>query len=164
MLTIRPMTTGDDFAAAAQVYVDSWRHAYMGLVPQRYLDKLSPQSWMSVLRAAPDSHLIALADGRTIGTAYITYARDDDRQDYGEIVGLYLLPGETRKGYGTRLWQACRETCMAQGLSGLCLWVMVGNAGACRFYEKMGMQPSGRTKTEAIGGAMLPLMEYILAL
>jgi len=164
VLTIRPMTPADDFAAVAQVYADSWKHAYQGLVPQRYLDKLRPESWIGLLKADPEANWIALLDDRVIGAAYVSYARDEARQGFGEIVSLYLLPEMIGKGYGRLLWQAAVEHCHQQGLSGVCLWVLMGNDPACRFYQRMGMQPSGRTKTEAIGGEMLPLREYILLL
>ena len=164
MLTIRALTAQDDLAAAAQVCVDSWQHAYRGIVPQRYLDKLSPQSWISVLKAYPAGSLIALLDRKIVGTCYVTFARDDARPDYGEIVSLYLLPGAMGKGIGRQLWQAAAEYCREQGLSGICLWTLTANTRACRFYERMGMMPSGRTRTEAIGGEMLPLTEYIFPL
>lgn len=164
MLSIRPMTAADDFAAVAQVYADSWKHTYQGLVPQRYLDKLRPESWLGLLKADPESNWIALLDEQVIGTVFISYARDDAREGFGEIVSLYLLPAFIGKGYGSLLWQAAVEHCRQHGLSGVCLWVLKGNDHACRFYEHMGMQPSGRTKMEAIGGEMLPLTEYILML
>ena len=164
MLTIRPMHNGDDFAAVAQVYVDSWKHAYQGLVPQRYLDKLRPESWLALLKADPESNWIALLDEQVIGTVFVSYARDEAREGFGEIVSLYLLPAFIGKGYGRLLWQAAVEHCRQHGLSGVCMWVLTGNDHACRFYEHMGMLPSGRTKTETIGGGMLPLTEYILML
>ncbi len=164
MLIIRPLTAQDDLAAAAQVCVDSWQHAYRGIVPQRYLDKLSPQSWISVLKADPAGCLIALLDGKIVGTGYVTFARDEARPDYGEIVSLYLLPEAMGKGIGRQLWQAAAEHCRRQGLTGLCLWTLTANTSACRFYERMGMTPSGRTRDEAIGGEMLPLTEYIFPL
>lgn len=162
MLTIRPMTANDDFRAVAQVYADSWKHAYQGIVPQRYLDKLSPESWLGLLRAAPESNWIALEDDLVVGAAFVSYARDEEREGFGEIVSLYLMPDAMGKGYGRLLWQAAVDHCHQQGLSGVCLWVLGGNTRACRFYQRMGMQPSGRTKTEAIGGEMLPLTEYLL--
>lgn len=164
MLTIRPMTAGDDFAAVASLYVASWQHAYRGLVPQRYLDKLSPEGWSSLLRAEPEANLIMLRDEQIIGTAYVTFARDEEREGYGEIVALYLLPKCTGQGYGKPLLQAALEQCRNQGLSDVCLWVLEGNQPARRFYERMGFRPSGRTKTEAIGGQQLPLTEYLLGL
>ncbi|MBE5800859.1 MAG: GNAT family N-acetyltransferase [Clostridiales bacterium] len=164
MLTIRPMTADDDFSAVAKVYVDSWQCAYQGLVPQRYLDKLSPDGWVSLLKADPAANLIALLDGQIIGTAYVTFARDEAREGYGEIVSLYLLPAFIGKGYGRALTEAAIEHCRQQGLDAVCLWVLSDNSRACGFYERMGMKASGRTKTEAIGGAMLPLTEYLLPL
>ncbi len=164
MLIIRPMTAQDDFAAAAQVYADSWKHAYRGLIPQRYLDKLRPESWIGLLKADPSANLIALLDGHIIGTAYVAFARDEAREGFGEIVSLYLLPEHLGCGHGRRLWQAAVEHCRQQGLCGVCLWVLTGNHHARRFYEHMGMAASGRTKTEAIGGELLPLTEYLLSL
>lgn len=162
MLIIRPLTASDDFYAVAQIYTDSWKTAYQGLVPQRYLDKLRPESWIGLLKADPQANLVALLDDQVIGTAFVSYARDEARESFGELVGLYLLSALTGMGYGRQLWQAAVEHCRQQGLSGLCLWVLSGNDHACRFYERMGMQASGRVKTEAIGGEMLPLTEYIL--
>lgn len=162
MLTIRPLTADDDFRAVAQVYATSWKYAYQGLVPQRYLDKLRPESWIGLLKADPQANWVALLDDQVIGTVYVSYARDEAREGFGEIVSLYLLPEFLGKGYGRQLWQAAVEHCHQQGLSGVCLWVLAGNERACRFYQRMGMQSSGRTKTEAIGGEMLPLTEYIL--
>lgn len=164
MVTIRPMAADDDFAAVARIYVESWQHAYRGLVPQRYLDKLSPEAWSSLLRADPAASLLALEGERIIGTAYITYARDEAREGCGELVALYLLPDSMGKGYGKALWAAAADRCREQGLNGLCLWVLAGNTRACRFYRAMGMEATGRTRTEAIGGERLPLTEYFFPL
>jgi hypothetical protein len=42
--------------------------------------------------------------------------------------------------------------------------VLTQNTHARRFYERMGFRASGRNKTEAIGGDLLPLTEYTLQL
>lgn len=160
MLTIRPMTAADDFTAAARVYVESWRYAYKGIVAQHYLDKLRPEGWIGVMKADPAANLIAVEDGRTVGVAYITYARDEERTGYGEIVSLYLLPEAAGKGFGKQLMLAALEKCREDGMTAVCLWVLSQNTHARRFYEHMGFRASGRTKTEAIGGDLLPLTEY----
>lgn len=164
MLTVRLMKPGDDFHAAAQVYVDSWKHAYQGLVPQRYLDKLQPDGFISLLRADPSANLILEENGQIVGTAYVSFARDELREGYGEIVSLYLLPSATGKGYGKLLLQAALNQCRENGLTHAMLWVLSDNHHACHFYERMGLEKSGRTKTDAIGGAELPLTEYIVRL
>lgn len=164
MLTIRPMTAADDFSAAARVYVESWQYAYKGLVAQHYLDKLRPEGWTGVMRADPSANLIALLDGRTIGVAYVTYARDEGRAGYGELVSLYLLPAMAGKGFGKQLLLAVLDKCRQDGMTAVCLWVLTHNDHARRFYERMGFGASGRTKTEAIGGDLLPLTEYTLPL
>ncbi len=164
MLTIRPMTAADDFTAAARVCVESWQHAYKGLVAQHYLDKLRPEGWIGVMKADPSATLVAAKDGRTVGTAYITYARDEKRAGYGELVSLYLLPDAVGKGFGRQLLLAALDKCRQDGLNAVCLWVLSQHRQARGFYEHMGFRASGRTRTEAIGGDLLPLTEYILPL
>ncbi|MBE5815597.1 MAG: GNAT family N-acetyltransferase [Clostridiales bacterium] len=164
MLTVRPLTAGDDFTRVACVYVESWRHTYRGLISQHYLDKLRPESWIAVMKADPASTMIALEGERIVGAAYIAYARDEERTGYGEIVSLYLLPDATGKGYGRQLMEAALTHCRQSGMSAVCLWVLSGNHPARGFYERMGFRASGRTRTEAIGGDLLPLTEYILPL
>lgn len=49
-MIVRPATDGDDRLAIGQVYVDSWRAAYRGLIPQAYLDGLDARNWLGVLK------------------------------------------------------------------------------------------------------------------
>ena len=107
---------------------------------------------------------LTLEDGRIVGTAYIACARDEERAGYGEIVSLYLLPEATGKGYGRQLMLAALDKCRQDGMTAACLWVLAENHHARGFYERMGFRASGRTKTEAIGGDLLPLTEYTLPL
>ncbi|MDD3334034.1 MAG: GNAT family N-acetyltransferase [Eubacteriales bacterium] len=164
MLLIRELTEKDDFHDVGGVYVESWCSAYRGIVPQGYLDKLSPERWSGPLSAEPASSLGMYMDDRLIGTSHVCFARDAAREGYGEIVSLYLRPAYVGRGYGRLLMQAALAKLKNDGCTDVCLWALIQNLRAEGFYEHMGFKASGRTMLEPIGGEELLLREYIISL
>ena len=57
MAVIRPLRAQDDFNEAGEVYVQSWKACYQGLLPQAFLDKLTHDRWSGMLRADPSASL-----------------------------------------------------------------------------------------------------------
>lgn len=157
---IRELTHEDDFTRVGQVYVDSWRSAYQGMVPQGYLDKLTPDRWLASLAAEPEASLGLFVEGALIGTSYVCFARDTEREGYGEIVSLYLMPDYVGKGYGRQLMEAALQKLQKDGCEDVCLWALTQNRRAEGFYTHMGFALSGRVQTETIGGKELLLVEY----
>jgi GNAT superfamily N-acetyltransferase len=52
-----------------------------------------------------------------------------------------VLPGERGAGVGTALMAAVHEVVRELGIDELMLYVMDGNDGATRFYERLGLRP-----------------------
>lgn len=163
MLTIRELTPTDDFEALGEIYVKSWRSAYRGILPQRYLDKLTTDRWSGMLRARPDRSLGAFIDGSIIGTSFVSRSRDEARADCGEIVSIYLLPEYAGQGYGRALIEAALKKLRGEGYTDVCLWALRENKRAEGFYEHMGFHLTGRSQTESIGGGMFVEVEYMCA-
>lgn len=92
MAVIRPLCAQDDFNEVGDVYAQSWKVCYQGLLPQAFLDKLTHDRWSGMLRADPSASLGVFEDGRIVGTAMVSYAREPGREGFGELVSLYLLP------------------------------------------------------------------------
>ena len=151
---IRLLTPQDDLAAAAQVYTDSWKSTYERSLPQRFLDKLTPERWLGMLRADPSASLGLFENGRIIGTAMVNIPR-------GEIVSLYLLPEAVGKGWGRQLLHSAMEVLLANGCEKVCLWVMCQNTHAISFYLRQGFHPTGRVMEETYGTAAAELMEMV---
>ena len=162
MAVIRPLRAQDDFNEAGEVYVQSWKACYQGLLPQAFLDKLTRDRWSGMLRADPSASLGAFEDGRIVGTAMVSYAREPGREGLGELVSLYLRPAAMGRGYGRRLMEAALQRLREDGCEGVCLWVLEGNRQAQAFYRHMGFHPSGRSQKEVFGGAETELVEMIL--
>lgn len=149
---IRFLTPQDDLTAAAQVYTESWKTAYAGILPQRFLDKLSPERWLPVLKADPASSLGLFEEERLIGTAMINVPR-------AEIVSLYLLPEAKGRGFGKKLLDSALQALADHGCETVSLWVMCANTHAIAFYLHSGFAPTGRMQEENYGTQAVELME-----
>jgi ribosomal protein S18 acetylase RimI-like enzyme len=84
---------------------------------------------------------------------------DVDRETTGEIWGIYLAPQHWRKGVGTLLCRHGERTLKARAYRSATLWVFAGNDQARRFYEAMGFQADGASRT-LNPGALLEAIRY----
>ncbi|MGI5894582.1 MAG: GNAT family N-acetyltransferase [Candidatus Merdivicinus sp.] len=150
-MIVRPAKL-EDAAAIGKIYCESWKTAYRGIVPQDYLDSLTPDD----RKINPANYLVLESeDGTVFGLANIGASRDKERPDLGELRAIYLLPEFWRKGAGTALFQAAETKLRQMGFSRYFLWVLTENTRARRFYEKMGMHLSGKEQSFSICGKEL---------
>ena len=98
MVDIRALTPQDDLAIVGQIYAESWKDCYRGLLPQSFLNKLTPERWTAVIAAAPHRTAVLWLNGQPVGAATVGFCRDKGREGYGEIISLYLLPGTLGQG------------------------------------------------------------------
>lgn len=76
------------------------------------------------------------------GFAKLSWRRPvPERNQTGALLHkLYLMPGETGKGYGEAFWQAILREARAENETWLWLEVLEANAGARRFYDARGLK------------------------
>ena len=155
-----------DVKDISRIYALSWKTAYVGLVPQRFLDTIDDERWVEKFRRdIGDGTLQALmiCDGDTpVGCAAFGASRDEKMQGFGEIVSIYLHPNYFGKGYGEALLKATVAALRQQGYERIYLWVLRENARARRFYEKQGFADNGETCTLDIMGEELVDVRYVL--
>lgn len=149
-----------DALSIAEVNVRSWKAAYPGLIPQSYLDELTPEarlgSWRSILASAnpPSTGTLVLVGEGTGSTEVLegfatigaTRDADLDREEVGEVMALYLDPPAWGKGRGAALLNAAVEELSNAGFRLATLWVLGTNERARRFYERLGWRPDGTSK------------------
>ena len=162
---IRPAGLADA-AAMANVYVQSWRSSYAGIVPRSVLSALSvPHErtyWREALRQPPPGRhsIVVERGGKVVGFATCGPSRDgSDSADLGEIYTIYLLAEAQRKGLGRRLLAEAAAQMQADGLKRACVWVLRDNPGR-RFYEKLSGELDGE-KTVSVSGAPLMVVRYV---
>ena len=148
-----------DAAAIGRVYCGGWKAAYTGLMPQFFLDALTPQNCAPKPdHIAPDRRFVAELDGEVAGT--VTFGKGREDGAFAEIQSLYVQPEHWQKGQGSALFQAVVERAKAKGFPGLYVWTLEGNARAKAFFEHMGMTATGETRELEIAGSYLPEVRY----
>jgi ribosomal protein S18 acetylase RimI-like enzyme len=89
--------------------------------------------------------LLAVAGERVVGYAMVSEIGGQTTLATGERMAeletLSVLPGERGQGVGRELMEAAYAVIRELGISELMLYVMDGNAGATRFYERLGLRP-----------------------
>lgn len=136
-----------DAAALAQVFGDSWRLAYSGIIPTAHLDRVISKRekdwWLSAARAK-ERHIVLEFEGKIAGYASFGPSRSRSRAQ-GEIYELYLAPIYQGVGLGEHLFEACRNQLDRARCKGLLVWALADNTQATAFYWRRGGRPIAST-------------------
>ena len=156
--------TALDAPAIARVHVETWRSAYVGLVPDSYLVSMSEDReaviWReNIGRGRAGSVLVAEAEGAGIvGFGSCGASRYRGMSYAGEIYTLYVMPDWQNQGLGRALLSALFDELAADGLTSAFLWMLTGNPTRF-FYENLGAQAvAGRQ--ERFAGTSLEQTAY----
>ncbi|MFJ2745800.1 GNAT family N-acetyltransferase [Streptomyces sp. NPDC087440] len=171
---VRPMTL-DDVTAVAACRVRGWQHAYAGIVPQAYLDRMdlaeeAERRRAHVTKAGPRVvNLVAERGGQVVAWACFGPYRETEgvpphstpERPVAELYTLYALPEHQGTGAGRALMTACLDGARAAGFAALSMWVLKENAVARRFYEKAGSAWDGAEEPFELDGAVLAEVRYV---
>lgn len=166
---LRDAGPGDE-PAVATVHVASWRDAYRDLMPAEFLAGLDPAdrarryTFGAPGRNAPATAIAAGPGGEIWGFATIGPSRDADAEDRGELYALYVDPPRLGTGTGRLLLADSRRRLAARGHTEAILWVLIGNVGARRFYERDGWERDGSERIEEPYGIVSTVVRYRRAL
>ena len=155
-----------DAAELARVQLAAWRAAYAGILPARFLERMSQekreQGWRAILLEGKTITLVLDREGDMLGFINVGAARDTDKQPgrTGEVHALYLLPGQWGRGHGRRLLEAGVEVLARGGYSEVVLWVLQENRRARWFYERQGFRWDGEVKVERVGDTEPQQLRY----
>ncbi|MGA2470950.1 MAG: GNAT family N-acetyltransferase [Solirubrobacteraceae bacterium] len=154
-----------DASAVAAVHVRTWQATYRGLLPDLFLDGLDVERWAERYTFDdPDPNrprtILAVEAGAVCGFATIAPAGDADRQGAGEIIALYVDPARQGFGVGRTLIAEARARLAGRGFTTACLWVLVGNRRAERFYRVDGWVLDGAWRRQQFGGRHVVDVRY----
>lgn len=153
----------------AQIHVQAWQAAYVGIVPDDYLASLSVDKretmWREVIDKSAPELLVARVDGNIAGWVSFDASRDKNAaQACGELWALYVDPAHWSGGIGRALLQRACERLTERGFRSIGLWVLAANARAIRFYEAAGFTlDAGSAQMFALGGQSVQELRYTLA-
>lgn len=153
-----------DAGALARVYVETWRAAYAGLVPDRVLIAMQESvhetrfaGWISrqtekqfiLVARMPEAGPVGLCSGGPAGGGPRTE---------GEIYLLYVDQDWQNRGIGRSLLRAALRGLRRGGCGCAMLWVLAGNPSRF-FYEAAGGVRSAE-RTERLWGTDLKEISY----
>jgi GNAT superfamily N-acetyltransferase len=158
-----------DSAAVAVVHVRSWQRAYVGLLPEDYLDALRPEDRARQYTFGdPDpsrpATIVATEAGTICGFATTGPSRDDDAEETGEVLALYVDPDRWGLGIGRALMEEARGRLAQQGFARARLWALAGNGRSDRFYRIDGWAPDGARRQDEVWGLVVDEIRYCRSL
>lgn len=106
------------------------------------IDDASPES--AVLAAEEDGVVVGFVHARTV-TDYYT------QSPIGHVSDLVVAPEAEGKGVGEALVQAAQAWARCRGYRMMQLYVLPGNAGARRLYERMGYRAEWLKYVQPLG-------------
>ncbi|MDP3823746.1 MAG: GNAT family N-acetyltransferase [Burkholderiales bacterium] len=167
-MLIEPATLADA-RRVAQVHVQAWRAAYVGIVPDAYLASLSVDKretmWREAIEKQLPELLLARVDSDVAGWVAFDASRDKDAAPgSGEIWALYVDPAHWAGGIGRALLQRARARLNERGFGRVSLWVLAENTRALRFYGAAGFTlDAGSGLQFELGGRKVQELRYALA-
>lgn len=154
-IVVRKGAAGDA-QALSELFADSWRSAYRGIIPHMHLENIvrrRDSGWWRNALGAGEGLLVLEIAGVVAGYATFGRARSKGRFQ-GEIYELYLAPTHQGLGFGEYLFEGVRHALDMRRLDGLVVWALNDNAQACEFYRRRGGRPIAKI-VDTMGGAKL---------
>ena len=162
MIVIR-QARSEDADTIGRIYVEGWRSAYPGLLPDDMLAGMRDgpwrrRGWMRAIAASgPGAEQVLVAelddgDGpRVVGFASGGPARSGALDHQGEVYTLYVEDDFQGLGIGRRLFATLGVSLAGRHGPSLIVWVLAGNP-ARFFYEALDGRQVGR-RAGTMGGA-----------
>lgn len=146
-----------DLDAVVAVFLSCWRVSYTGILPDEvigiYDEDSARELWRGSMEqpAAGTVGLVAEQPGQGV-VAITRIGGDPDEPTAGHVYSLYVHPAAQGQGAGARLLAAADDWFRAHARTEATLWVFAANAPARRFYVRLGWQPDGGERVQAVYG------------
>lgn len=153
----------NDAERMAEIYVETWRDSYAGVVPDKVLLQMSVGSqsigWTRAIKR--DRELIMVAEDPAAGVVGLGSGganRDPDSRYKGEVYTLYIAADYQNQGVGRDLLAGMFGVLLEHGHEGAVVWVLSSNP-ARFFYEAVGGTRAGE-RDEKLWGVELHEIAY----
>jgi GNAT superfamily N-acetyltransferase len=130
------------------------------LIDETFLASLSIEKrqamWEKFLQKEPPIILVAEKDSSVIGFCTFGPVRDGDGESasVAEIMAIYVQPEYWSSGVWAALWSQVLDRVTADGFEEIVLWVLDTNLRARTFYERIGFEADGATKSEQLSDSV----------
>lgn len=157
---IRRAKQNDNFHEVANLYLTVWRSAYAGMLPAKFLDQLTVDTWHP--ERGWQQTWLAFQGEKVVGVCAAGPARKAERSNWGEIYSIYVHPRVQHQGVGQQLMTAAL-TALNATTERVYLEVLEANQSAQAFYREFGFRQKdpARLRTESQGQLSVIEMERV---
>lgn len=146
----------------ADLFDETWREAYRGIIPgvalERMISQRSSQWWLGATQRSRPL-VVVEQESSIVGYAVYGPARGRILQAPGEIDELYIRPAYQGLGLGRRLFRAVSNDLADHGLARVGVWSLERNERACAFYTGLGGIAIGQA-IDRMAGTVLPKVGF----
>tara|TARA_B110001469_G_C9338139_1_gene179492 strand:- start:36 stop:527 length:492 start_codon:yes stop_codon:yes gene_type:complete len=140
-----------DSQEIALIHVNSWKSAFKGLMPERYINSYTIEDrnaeWLNVLENGSESVIIAKDNNKLVG--FLSYSKNADSLYLSK---LYLCPSIYGQGVGSLLIKQMENESLAASIHLIRLYVLDNNQSAINFYSKQGFEFGDGFESEEFEG------------
>ena len=154
----------EDAHAIARVYVDTWRTAYRGLVPEPYLLSLDydkeARGCLDFLTGDEYPRMLDLAEVKGVVAGYVVAGPNNEQPEVyeAEIYEIFVRQEFSGQGIGTRLMQRAIDWLIGMDYASVVIWCWKSNPFA-RFYWSLGGEVV-HTCTQNVAGNEMDVLVF----
>lgn len=147
---IRKVKEGDA-SILAYIQTESWKSAFINILSKEDLEKYTnidraTDMYEKLLNKKIGNGFILSVDDIPHCIAYWDKVREEQMEEYAEIICIHSLSKNWGKGYGTKMMEHILSEIKSAGFNNVVLWVFKENKRACKFYEKNGFVLTNKSK------------------
>ncbi|MEI6649091.1 MAG: GNAT family N-acetyltransferase [Actinomycetes bacterium] len=164
-LVLRPANTIDAYEIA-RIHVKTWQSAYLGMIPDSYLQNLDvdqrARNWVQILESSIEGNqtIVAEIDGAIVGFIGVGPSREPTSFNLGEVHAIYVDPNNQNFGVGSNLLKEGIRILKDQEFRGAMLWVLDQNSQTRTWYESRGWKSNGKSKKDKIKDFEIVQIQY----
>lgn len=152
-----------DLNGIIRVNVETWKTAYKGVVPDKYIQgfgiRTQDKKWQAQLNNMIDENVFFIAEnnkGEIVGFAIGGSERSKNPNYKGELMGIYILKEYQKQGIGKALTKKIVENLIKMKVNTMLVWVLENNPYRA-FYDTLGGKVIDKKKHETL---RLPVVAY----
>ena len=148
-INIREVKNGDE-KILAYIQTQSWKKAFSNILSEEDMVKYTniektEEMYSYLLNNNIANGYILYVNDEPHCIAYWDKSREEDLNDYAELICIHSLQDNWGKGYGSIMMEHVLNEIYKSGFKKIMLWVFEENIRARRFYEKHGFILTDKT-------------------
>lgn len=140
-----------DAERICEIIIYGWRTAYIDFLGEEalYKDMSVVKRYKTLYTALESDHGFYVYEENGIVKGFMRLEKcteQDEEDDVGELVAIYVEPYFKGRGIGSKLIQEAEKIAASQSQSEIRLWVLENNHSSRKFYEKNGFVATDHVK------------------